>query len=78
MYFEHMIKDGFILFHTQRNMRYLFIAHIYNENKLYNQGTNRAIARHPGHSSIRFLNSHMGKEFLISIGDIFQTWAPKY
>ena len=48
MYFEHMIKTGFILFHAQRNMQYLFVAHICNGNKLYNQGTNRAIARRSG------------------------------
>ena len=48
MYFEHMIKTGLILFHAQRNMRYLFVAPICNGNKLYNQGTNRAIARRSG------------------------------
>ena len=48
MYFEHVIKDGFIPFHTQRNTRYLFIVPMCIENKLYDQGTNRAIARQSG------------------------------
>ena len=42
---EHMTKNGCIPFHTQRNVRYLITAPIYNKNKLYNQDANLAIAR---------------------------------
>ena len=75
MHFEHMIKAALLYLYTTQ---YLSIAHIYNGISYIIRVQTVQLHDGPGHSLIRFLNSHMDKEFLISVGNIFQTWAPKY
>ena len=78
MYFEHMIKVALFYLYTTQYAISFHSPYIYNGISYIIRVQTVQLHVGPGHSLTRLLNSHMDKEFLISVGNIFQTWATKY